>query len=35
MLKHNSSQFEVTLPAASSALYYTGQADRLDSLKFN
>ena len=35
LLKRDTNQFEVQLPAASSALYYTGQADRLDSLKLS
>ncbi len=32
LLQHDTDRFEVQLPPASSALYYTGQADRLDSL---
>jgi hypothetical protein len=33
VLGRNTRQFETQLPPASSALYYTGQAERLESLK--
>ena len=35
VLGRDTRQFEAQLPPASSALYYTGQADRLDSLKLS
>jgi len=35
VLARNACQFETQLPPASSALYYTGQADRLETLKLS
>jgi hypothetical protein len=35
LIKRDTNQFEVQLPAASTALYYTGQANRLESLQLN